>query len=173
MYSTMNTAEFVMKGTDRKARLDERNKHILEAAQREKEGDDDNDDEEKTEVEKQEWEAKELESQLKKAEHAEALARDKEEHDKAAKFSKQIQGGTFLEQPQAVSLVKTRKKRKTLKTETVKSADEEDEEDTIPEGFHLQAKLPHYLNMKRSEDFQAYLQQIVLEFERVLILKAG
>ena len=55
--------------------------------------------------------------------------------------------------------------------EAIKSADEENEEDTIPEGFHLQAVSPHCLNMKWSEDFQAYLRQIVLEFKHVL--KAG
>ena len=77
----------------------------------------------------------------------------------------------FLKQPQAVSLVPTCKKRKTLKTELIKSADEEDEEDQIPEGFHLQEESPHCLNMQRAEDFQAYLQQLVIEFERML--KAG
>ena len=94
---------------------------------------------------------------MKNTECVEALARDKEEREKVAEFSKQIQGGKFLKQPQAVSLVRTKKKKKTLKTETIKSADEEDEEDTIPEGFHLQAELPRCLNLKQSEDFQAYL----------------
>ena len=58
-----------------------------------------------------------------------------------------------------------------MKTENIKSADEEDEEDTIPEGFHLQEESPHCLNMGRSEDYQAYLRQLVLEFEQ--LLKAG
>ena len=49
--------------------------------------------------------------------------------------------------------------------------DKEDEEDKIPEDFHLQAEFLHCLNMKRVEDFQAYLRQIVLEFKHVL--KAG
>ena len=35
-------------------------------------------------------------------------------------------------------------------------------------GFHLQAESPSCLDMKRSESFQAYLRQIVLEFEWVL-----
>ena len=48
------------------------------------------------------------------------------------------------------------------------SADEQDEEDEIPEGFHLQEESPHCLNMQRGEDFQAYLRQLVLEFERML-----
>ena len=64
-----------------------------------------------------------------------------------------------------------RRKRKTLKTEPIKSADEQDEEDEIPEGFHLQEESLHCLNMQRAEDFQAYLRQLVLEFEKML--KAG
>ena len=68
-------------------------------------------------------------------------------------------------------MVPTRKKRKLLKTEPIKSADKEDEEDEIPEGFHLQEESSHCLNMQRAEDFQAYLRQVVLEFEKML--KAG
>ena len=68
-------------------------------------------------------------------------------------------------------MVPTRRKRKTLKTEPIKSADEQDKEDQIPEGFHLQEESPHCLNMQRAEDFQAYLQQLVPEFEKML--KAG
>ena len=61
---------------------------------------------------------RQLESQLKKAERAEALAHNREEHKKAAEFSKWFQGGKFLKQPQVVTLVKTKKKRKMLKMET-------------------------------------------------------
>ena len=68
-----------------------------------------------------------------------------------------------MKQPKAVTLVAVKKKRKSLKTETIKSADEEDEPDEIPEGFHLQEESPHCLNMKRSEDYQAYLRQVVAE----------
>ena len=63
------------------------------------------------------------------------------------------------------------RKRKLLKTEPIKSTDKQDKEDEIPEGFHLQEESPHCLNMQRVEDFQAYLQQLLLEFERML--KAG
>ena len=76
-----------------------------------------------------------------------------------------------MKQPQAVSLVQMKRKRKLLKTERILSADEQDEEDEIPEGFHLQEESPHCLNMQRVEDFQAYLRQLVLEFEKML--KAG
>ena len=123
------------------------------------------------EKEKLERETRELQSQLQKAECAAALAKDKEETEKAARFSRQMQTGAFMKQPKAVTLVQTKKKRKSLKTETIKNADEEDEEDPIPEGFHLEAKSPHYLNREHSEDYQAYLHQIVLEYER--LLKAG
>ena len=108
---------------------------------------------------------------MRKAEKAAEKARDQDEKEKARRFSKRIQSGVFLKQPQAVSLVPTCKKRKTLKTEPIKSADEEDEEDEIMEDFHLQEESPHCLNMQRAEDFQAYLWQLVLEFERML--KAG
>ena len=85
-----------------------------------------------------ERETRELQSQLQKAERAAALARDKEEREKAKRFSERIQKGTFMKQRKAVTLVAAKKKkRKSLKTETIKSADEEDEQDTIPEGFHL------------------------------------
>ena len=70
-----------------------------------------------------------------------------------------------------MSLVQTWRKRKSLKTEPIKSTDEQDKEDEIPEGFHLQEESPHCLNMQRAEDFQAYLWQLVLEFEKML--KAG
>ena len=49
--------------------------------------------------------------------------------------------------------------------------DEQDKEDKIPEGFHLQEESLHCLNMQKAEDFQADLQQLVLEFEKML--KAG
>ena len=133
--------------------------------------DDDDDDNDETEKEQLEQETRELESELRKTEKAAEKARDKEERAKATWFSKRIQSGVFLKHPKAVSLVETRKKRKSLKTETILSAEEEDKEDEIPEGFHLQEESPHCLNMQRAEDFQAYLQQLVLEFERML--KAG
>ena len=151
IYSKIKEGKFVMKGKDRKAQLDERTKQI-EEAQKEKE-----DDDEETEVQKLEWEAHELDSQLKKTEHLEQQARDKEEHEKAAWYSKCIQEERYLKPPQAVSLIKTRKKCKTLKTETIKSADKEEEEEGISEGFHLQAESPHCLNIETAENFQAYL----------------
>ena len=137
----------------------------------EKDDDDDDDDDDETEKEQLERETRELQSELKKTEKAAEKARDKEEREKATRFSKRIQSGVFLKQPKAVSLVQTKKKRKSLKTERILSADEQDEEDKIPEGFHLQEESPHCLNMQRVEDFQAYLRQLVLEFERML--KAG
>ena len=105
-----------------------------------------------------------MQSELRKTERAAEKARDQEEKEKARWFSKCIQSGVFGKQPQAVSLVQSRRKRKSLKTEPIKSADEQDEEDEIPEGFHLQEESPHCLNMQRAEDFQAYLRQLVLEF---------
>ena len=53
----------------------------------------------------------------------------------------------------------------------IASAEEEDDPDDIPEGFHLQEESPHCINMKRVDNYQAYLRQIVLEFER--LIKSG
>ena len=160
-YSTLETGDFVTKAEDRKGRLEKRRAKM--------DAKDDDDDE--TEKEQLERETRELESELRKTERAAEKPRDKEERAKATRFSKRIQSGVFLKQPKAVSLVETKKKRKSLKTEAILSAEEMDEEDEIPEGFHLQEENPHCLNMQRSEDFQAYLRQLVLEFERML--KAG
>ena len=66
-----------------------------------------------------------------------------------------------------MTLVKTKKRKKSMKMGDIASAEEEDDPDDIPEGFHLQEESPHCINMTRAEDYQAYLRQIVLEFEHV------
>ena len=53
----------------------------------------------------------------------------------------------------------------------IASVEEEDDPDDVPEGFHLQEESPHCINMTRAEDYQAYLRQVVLEFER--LIKSG
>ena len=58
-----------------------------------------------------------------------------------------------------------------MKMGDIASAEEEDDPDDIPEGFHLQEESPHCINMTRADDYQAYLRQIVLEFER--LIKSG
>ena len=165
-YSTLKPGGFVTKAEDQKGRLEKRQAKIETAKD-----DDDDDDDDETEKEQLERETRELESELRKTEKAAEKARDKEERDKAKRFSERIRSGVFLKQPKAISLVQAKKKRKSLKTERILSADEQDKEDEIPEGFHLQEESPHCLNMQRAEDFQAYLRQLVLEFERML--KAG
>ena len=129
MYSNLKPGGFVTKAEDRKGRLEKR-RVKLEIAKGD-DDDDDNDDEE-TEKEQLESETRELQSELRKTERAAEKARDKEEQAKATQFSKRIQSGVFLKQPQAVSLVQMQKKRKSLKTERILSADEQDEEDEIP-----------------------------------------
>ena len=162
-YSTLKPGGFVTKAEDRKERLEKR---------RAKRKDDDkaDDDKEETEQEKLEWEAGELSSQLKKAERAEAQAREKDQKDRAKHYSQWITSGKFLKQAKAVTLVET-KKRKSMKMGDIASAEEEDDPDNIPEGFHLQEESPHCINMKRADDYQAYLRQIVLKFER--LIKSG
>ena len=79
--------------------------------------------------------------------------------------------GRFLKQPKAVTLVEAKKRKKSMKMGDIASAEEEDEPDDIPEGFHLQEESPHCINMTRADDYQAYLRQIVLDFEQ--IIKSG
>ena len=112
-----------------------------------------------------------LHCELQKTERAAAAAQDKIEREKGKRYSQWIMGGRFLKQPKAVTLVATKKKRKSMKMGDIASAEEEDEPDRIPEGFHLQEESPHCVNMERSKDFQAYLCQVVVEFER--LLKSG
>ena len=112
-----------------------------------------------------------MSSQLKKVEKAEALAREKDQKDKAKRYSQRITGGRFLKQPRAVTLVETRKRKKSMKMGDIASAEEEDEPDDITERFHLHEQSPHCINMTRAEDYQAYLRQIVTEFER--LIKSG
>ena len=106
-YLTLEPGGFMMKGADRKTRLDQRQARIAAAA-----GKPDDNEEDETEQERLECEANELSSQLKKAERAEAQARDKEERDKAKWYSQCITGGCFLKQPKAVTLVETKKRKR-------------------------------------------------------------
>ena len=142
--------------------MDQRQARIAAAA-----GEPDDDDKEETEKERLEREANELTSQLKKAERAETQAWEKEQKDKAKQYSQRITGGRFLKQPRAVTLVETKKRKKSMKMGDIASAEEEDDPDDVPEGFHLQEESPHCINMKRVDDYQAYLRQVVLEFERL------
>ena len=123
------------------------------------------------EQERLERETDELTSQLKKAERAETQAREKEQKDKAKCYSQRIMSGRFLKQAKAVTLVETKKRKKSMKMGDIASAEEDDEPDDIPEGYHLQEESPHCINMTRADDYQAYLRQIVLDFER--IIKSG
>ena len=102
---------------------------------------------------------------------AEAQAREKEQKDKTKRYNQWITGGRFLKQPKAVTLVEPKKRKKSMKMGDIASAEEEDDPDDIPEGFHLQEESPHCINMTRADDYQAYLRQIVLEFER--LIKSG
>ena len=161
-YSQLKPGGFITKGTDRKTRLDQRQARIAAAAGKPDEG------QEETEQERLERETEELTSQLKKAERAETQAQEKEQKDKAKCYSQRITSGWFLKQPKAVTLVEAKKRKKSMKMGDIASADEEDDPDDIPEGFHLQEESPHCINMTRAEDYQAYLRQIVLDFERLI-----
>ena len=90
------------------------------------------DEENETEQTRLERETSELSSQLKKAEKAEAKAREKEQKDKAKWYSQRITGRQYLKQPKAVTLVETKKRKKSMKMGDIASAEEEDEPDDIP-----------------------------------------
>ena len=165
-YSTLEPGGFVTKGADRKTRLDQRQVRIVAAA-----GKPDDDKEEETEQERLEHEANELSSQLKKAERAAAHSRDKEQRGKAKQYSKCIMEGRYLKQPKAVTLGETKKRKMSTKMGDIASTEEEDEPDELPEGFHLQEQSPHCINMTHAEDYQAYLRQIVMDFE--CLIKSG
>ena len=165
-YSKLEPGGFVTKGADRKTQLDQRQVRIAAVAGKPDEG-----QEEETEQERLEREADELTSQLKKAERVEAQAREKEQKDKAKWYSQRITSGWFLKQPKAVTLVEAKKRKKSMKMGDIVSAEEEDDPDDIPEGFHLQEESPHCINMTRADNYQAYLRQIVLDFER--LIKSG
>ena len=74
MYARLSMGEYATKGTDHKVRLDNRHKWIAAAAQSKADDDDEEDDKEEMEKERLKCETRDLESQLKKAERAEALA---------------------------------------------------------------------------------------------------
>ena len=161
-YSQLKPGGFVTKGADRKTRLDQRQARIAAAAGKPDEG------QEEMEQERLEWETEELTSQLKKGERVETQAREKEQKDKAKRYSQWIMSGRFLKQPKAVMLVESKKRKKSMKMGDIASVEEEDDPDDIPEGFHLQEESPHCINMTRADDYQAYLRQIVLDFERLI-----
>ena len=163
-YANLKPGGFVTKAEDRKGRLEKRRT-------KQETKDDNDDDDEETEQEKLEWEAGELTSQLKKAKRAEAQAQEKDQKDKAKRYSQRIMSGRFLKQAKAVTLVEMKKRKKSMKMGDIASAEEEDDPDDIPEGFHLQEESPHCINIKRADDYRAYLRQIVLEFER--LIKSG
>ena len=86
-YSTLEPGGFVTKGADRKSRLDKRHAKIAAAAGKPDEGEGEI---EETAQEQLEREAGELTSQLKKAERAEAQAQEKEQKDKAKRYSQRM-----------------------------------------------------------------------------------
>ena len=104
-YSTLEPDGFVTKGTDRKSRLDKRHVKIAAAAGKPEEAEGDVDE---TAQEQLEREADELTSQLKKAERAEAQVLEKDQKDKAKRYSQRITSGKFLKKPRAVTLVETK-----------------------------------------------------------------
>ena len=114
-YSTLELGGFVTKAGDRKERLEKR--------RAKRKGDDEADDvKQETEQEQLEWEAGELISQLKKAERAEAQAQEKEQKNKAKRYSQRIMSGKFLKKPKAVTLVETKRRKRAMTMGDIASA---------------------------------------------------
>ena len=70
-----------------------------------------------------------------------------------------------------MTLVEAKKRKKSMKMGDIVSTEEDNDPGDILEGFHLQEQSPHCINMMRAEDYQVYLWQIVIEFER--LIKSG
>ena len=87
-YSTLKPGDFVTKAEHRKGGLEKRRVKIETTK-----GDDYDDDDDETEKEQLEWETRELESEFQKTEKAAEKARDKEERDKAKRFSEGYAAG--------------------------------------------------------------------------------
>ena len=81
-------------------------------------------------------------SQLKKAERAETQAREKEQKEKAKRYSQRITSGRFLKQPWAVTLVESKKRKKSMNMGDIASVEEEDDPDDIRRVFIFKKKVP-------------------------------
>ena len=66
----------------------------------------------------------------------------------------------------AVSVIDSKKKKKIKKLPVadIQSPDEEDEDELLPEGFHLLEESVHCMNIRESDGFRAYLNQICSDF---------
>ena len=72
----------------------------------------------------------------------------------------------------AVSVIDTKKKKKLKKLPIadIQSPGEEEEEDEEPllEGFHLLEESVHCINIRKSEEFKVYLNEICTEFIKMV-----
>ena len=70
----------------------------------------------------------------------------------------------------AVSVLDTKKKKKLKKLPVadIQSPDEEEGEEPLPEGFHLLEESVHCMNIRESEGFKAYLNEICTEFIKMV-----
>ena len=72
----------------------------------------------------------------------------------------------------AVSVMdkKKKKKLKKLPVADIQSPEEDDDDDEelLPEGFHLLEESIHCINIRKSEEFRAYLNEICTEFVKMV-----
>ena len=72
----------------------------------------------------------------------------------------------------AVSVMDTKKKKKLKKLQVadIQSPEEDidDDEELLPEGFHLLEESIHCVNIRKSEEFRVYLNEICTEFVKMV-----
>ena len=97
----------------------------------------------------------------------------KKQREKAKTFSAAMNKGLWKPKT-AVSVhdMKKKKKLKKLLVADIQSLDEENEEDEqeepLPEGFHLLEESVHCMNIRESDEFKAYLNEICTEFVKMV-----
>ena len=68
--------------------------------------------------------------------------------------------------------MKKKKKLKKLLVADIQSPDEENEEDEqeepLPEGFYLLEESVHCMNIRESDEFKAYFNEICMEFIKMV-----
>ena len=116
-------------------------------------------------------EQRQIESDLAKWAWQKKLEEQKQQRKKAKTFSKDLNKGLW-KQKTAVWVIDTKKKKKLKKlpiTDILSLGEEEEEdEEQLPEGFHLLEEHVHCINIRKSEEFKAYLNEICTEFIKMV-----
>ena len=120
------------------------------------------------EEEEERW----MESDLAKRVRQKKLEEQKQQWEKAKTFSKDMNEGRWKPK-MAVSVIDTKKKKKMKKLpiadiQSLEEDKDDDEDEPLPEGFHLLEESVHCINIRKSEEFKAYLNEICTEFIKMV-----